>query len=402
MRLTIEALVHGGRGLARAEGVVFVPFVLPGEVVEAEVVEKRKGFSVARLAAVLEPSPRRTEPPCPWFGRCGGCQWQHIEYGAQIEYKQGILAETLRRIGKMEPEFLPALTGAPFGYRRRASFQVGPDGTAGFFGAHSHTLVPVERCLLLDAPLNGLLLALSSQRGRLHGLKAVEAASGEEGILLGLYGDPPKRTSLEALKAALPGVAGVVHVRSGVFSGARSVTIPHGDTPLSVGAGSFFQANAALNERLVDAASDALEPLGGKAVLDAYAGGGNFAFALARRAASVMAVESAASSVADAKATRRRLGAESVKILKETFERSRPRKAFDAAVVDPPRTGLSPKGLAVLLELQALRLAYVSCEPATLARDLKALSSRYRIVSVRLADMFPQIAHIEAVAALSL
>jgi 23S rRNA (uracil1939-C5)-methyltransferase len=402
MRLTIESLVHGGRGLARAEGVVFVPFVLPGEVVEAEVVEKRKGFSVARLAAVLELSPRRTEPPCPWFGRCGGCQWQHIEYGAQIEYKQGILAETLRRIGKMEPEFLPALTGAPFGYRRRASFQVGPDGTVGFFGAHSHTLVPVERCLLLDAPLNALLAALPLQRERLRGLKAVEAASGEEGILLGLYGDPPKRATIEALKAALPGVAGVVHVRSGAFAGARSVTIPHGDTPLTVGAGSFFQANAALNDRLVEAVRNALEPLEGKAVLDAYAGGGNFAFALARRAAGVMAVESAASSVADAKAARRRLGAGNVKILKAAFERARPRKPFDAAVVDPPRAGLSPKGLTVLLELQARRLTYVSCEPATLARDLAALAKRYRIVSMRLADMFPQTAHIESVAALSL
>ena len=402
MRLTIESLVHGGRGLARADGVVFVPFVLPGETVEAEIVEKRKGYAIARLTEVIEPSPRRVEPPCPYFGVCGGCQWQHIAYDAQVEFKEAILRESLRRIGKLDPPFLPPLTGEPYGYRRRASFQAGQDGTVGFFGQHSHTLVAVERCLLLDAPLNGLLLALASQRERLCGLKAVEAASGEEGILLGLYGDPPKRTTLEALKAALPGVAGVVHVRSGAFAGDLSVTIPHGDTALTVGADSFFQANAALNERLVAAAADALEPLGGKAVLDAYAGGGNFAFALARRAASVMAVESASSSVADAKATRRRLGAENVKILKETFERARPRKSFDAAVVDPPRTGLSPKGLAVLLEIQARRLAYVSCEPATLARDLKALSARYRIVSVRLADMFPQTAHIEAVAELAL
>lgn len=401
MRLTIEALVHGGRGLARAEGVVFVPFVLPGETVEAEIVEKRKGYAVARLEAVLEPSPRRAEPPCPWFVRCGGCQWQHIAYDAQVEFKEAILRESLRRIGKQDPPFLPPLTGLPYGYRRRASFQVGPDGSVGFFGAHSHTLVPVERCLLLDPPLNALLPALASQRERLHGLKAVEAASGQEGILLGLYGDPPKRAALEAMREALPGVAGVVHVRSEAFAGALSVTIPHGDTGLTVGAGSFFQANAALNDRLVEAAGDALEPLGGKAVLDAYAGGGNFAFALARRAASVMAVESASSSVADAKATRRRLGLENVKILKETFERARPRKAFDAAVVDPPRTGLSPKGLAVLLDLQPRRLAYVSCEPSTLARDLGALSERYRVVSVRLADMFPQTAHIEAVAALS-
>ena len=402
MRLTIESLVHGGRGLARADGVVFVPFVLPGETVEAEIVEKRKGFSVARLSAVIEPSPRRTEPPCPYFGTCGGCQWQHIAYAAQVEFKEAILRETLRRIGKLDPPFLPPLTGEPFGYRRRASFQVGPDGAAGFFGAHSHTLVPVDRCLLLDAPLNALLMALASQRERLRGLNTVEAASGEEGILLGLYGDPPKRSTLEALKETLPGVAGVVHVRSDAFAGTPSVAVPTGDFALTVGAGSFFQANAALNARLVEAAVQALEPLSGKTALDAYAGGGNFAFALARRAGSVLAVESSPPSVADAKATRRRLGLENIKILKETFERALLKGAFDAAVVDPPRTGLSPRGLAKLLELGARRLAYVSCEPATLARDLQALSKRYRVISVRLADMFPQTAHIEAVAALEL
>jgi len=249
MRLTIESLVHGGRGLARADGVVFVPFVLPGEVVEAEIVEKRKGFSIARLTEVLEPSPRRVEPPCPYFGRCGGCQWQHAAYDAQVEYKQAILRETLRRTGKVEPEFLPPLSGGPHGYRRRASFQTGPDGSLGFFGEHSHTLVPVDRCLLLDGPLNTLLPALAGCRGWLSGLSAIEATSGQEGVLLGLFGDPPKRSVLEALVEELPGVAGAVHVRSGAFAGARSVSIPAGEVELTVSAGSFFQANAALNAR---------------------------------------------------------------------------------------------------------------------------------------------------------
>jgi 23S rRNA (uracil1939-C5)-methyltransferase len=400
MRLTIESLVHGGRGLARADGVVFVPFVLPGEVVEAEIVEKRKGFSIARLTEVLEPSPRRVEPPCPYFGRCGGCQWQHAAYDAQVEYKQAILRETLRRTGKVEPEFLPPLSGGPHGYRRRASFQTGPDGSLGFFGEHSHTLVPVDRCLLLDGPLNTLLPALAGCRGWLSGLSAIEATSGQEGVLLGLFGDPPKRSVLEALVEELPGVAGAVHVRSGAFAGARSVSIPAGEVELTVSAGSFFQANAALNARLVEAAADSLGPLEGKAVLDAYAGGGNFAFALARRAGSVTAVESVPSSAADAKATRRRLGLESVRIVRSAFERASLRGPFDAAVVDPPRTGLTPKALAQLLALAPRKLAYVSCDPATLARDLNALSSRYAVRSVRLADMFPQTAHIEAVAAL--
>ena len=402
MQLTIESLVHGGRGLARADGVVFLPFVLPGEVVEAEIVDQRKGFAIARLTAVLEPSPRRVEPPCPYFGTCGGCQWQHIAHPDQIEYKQAILKESLRRIGKLEPPFPPPLSGEPLGYRRRASFQLGPEGAAGFFGERTHTLVPVDRCLLLDEPLNALLPGLAALRERLRGLTAIEATSGEEGVLLGLIGDPPRRAAMEALVKELPGVAGAVHVRSGAFAGSRSVTVPAGEIGLTVSAGSFFQANAALNARLVEAALEALEPLGGKNALDAYAGGGNFSFPLARRTARVLAVEAAPSSVADAKATRRRLAAANVKILKSAFERAPIGGVFDTAVVDPPRTGLTSKALAKLLEMAPARLAYVSCDPATLSRDLEALSGRYAVRSVLLADMFPQTAHIEAVAALKL
>jgi 23S rRNA (uracil1939-C5)-methyltransferase len=395
MRLKIESLVHGGFGLARSEGVVFVPFVVPGETVEAEIVEKKKGYAFARLVEVLEPSPRRVAPPCPVYGRCGGCHLQHMAYEAQVEAKQGILKETLRRATKVDIQPGAPLTGEPFGYRHRAVFKISSKGEIGFFGQKSNTIVAMDQCLLLVEGLNAVLTALREDPDRLKGVTEMEAAAGLDGIVLSLQSGGLSRDRLTNLMKALPGVTGIRDGKSRGFVGDASVHLSAGGLPCQIRIGNFFQANQKLNSALVEAVLDTLEPLDGATVLDAYAGSGNFALPLAKKAARVVAVEGNPSAVEDARANVKNTGLTNCPVLAGALETVRLSGKFNATVLDPPRTGLSAQALDRLLTLGPGKILYVSCDPATLARDVRRFSLKCMVESVRLVDMFPQTYHVE-------
>ena len=400
MRLRIESLVHGGLGLARRDGVVFVPFVIPGELVEAEIAARKRGTAFARLCRVVEPSPDRVEPPCPVFGVCGGCHWQHIRYPAQPGFKTDILKESLRRIAKIHVESIPVLAGEPWGYRRRANVKISEDGHVGFFGRESHTVVETPRCLLLAEPLNVITAALKEHRNLLRGITEIEAASDDGGAALCLHGEGVTPERAAALREALPGVRGVISAKGDVWDGEAAVIFDVLGMRLRITAGNFFQANTALNRTLVEAALEMLGPLDGKTVLDAYSGAGNFTLPLARSAAHVTAVEENRRAAGDARENLAAHGLSNARVFSGALEEARPAVPPDAALVDPPRTGLSRTAVEKLLELAPKRLLYVSCDPATLARDLVPLMRAYHLTQVRLADMFPQTYHLEALALL--
>jgi 23S rRNA (uracil1939-C5)-methyltransferase len=396
LRVTTVSPVYGGYALARVEGtgVLFVRGALPGEEVRVRVGERKRDYAFAGAVEILSPSPHRVEPPCEVFGTCGGCQIQHASYPYQLEMKRDILREAFRRIGGMDVAPGIAAAGDPFGYRYRGQFKT--DGEAiGFFAERSRRLVPVSKCPLMVDPINR---ALPSLRG-LGGIAPVgEIHLASDGArvaawLPGVRFDP-----------RIAGRAGEA-LRGIVFEdrdwGEGTVTLPLDGLPYSVSPRSFFQANWRMNLALVGRVASLLGGVREGRVLDLYAGAGNFALPLARRCGEVVAVEGEPRAFADLRRNVRENGLGNVRAVKSRVEAYRPVGRFDAVVLDPPRSGLSPKALSLVRGVAAGTVLYVSCNPSTLARDVRALSGRYELAALEMHDFFPNTHHVEALAALS-
>ena len=404
MTVTAGSPVHGGYVLARPEGmgVLFVRWALPGEVVSVRIVARKREYSFAEAVEVLSPSPRRVDPPCEVFGECGGCQLQHAEYPYQLEMKREILREAFRRIGKADvaPRIAPALD--PLGYRYRGRFRVEGE-EVGFHASLSHRLVPVSRCPLMVDAINAVLPGL---RGLDRFAKVSEVQVASDGV----------RAS-----ASLPGVpfgeGTVGHLAGrtgGVLSGARfedrpwgeeRITLPLEGISYSVSPGAFFQANWRMNQAMVRRIGAILGELGvsaGARLLDLYAGAGNFALPLAARVREVVAVEGEARSFRELRGNVRANGLGNVRVVRSSVETYRPEGRFDALVLDPPRAGLSERALSRVREAAAGSVLYVSCDPATLARDVRSLSDRYDLAALEMHDFFPNTHHVEALAVLQL
>ncbi|MGC2185988.1 MAG: class I SAM-dependent RNA methyltransferase [Terriglobales bacterium] len=438
MRLNIEKLVYGGDGLARLPAddrgpgkAVFVPFVLPGETVEASLREKKSGFARAQLDGILTPSPRRVNPRCPYFQRCGGCHYQHTDYEHQLEIKAAVLKENLRRIARLELDAeLHLHASPPWNYRNRSRFKVqtAPQFALGYYKFSSHELLAVEEC-----PISSLLinrgLAAAWQLGRAGsippGVREIEffANSDDTKLLAEVYCLPETAAEPFAthLKSALPEISSVV------FFAARSEKAEgQGDakqlgggghliystklTSYRVSAGAFFQVNRYLTDELVDivlghgvGGRDARRTAGEDAgaigtALDLYAGVGLFSSVLNREFERVIAVESSPTSHADllynSPANVKAVRATTEQYLENAAGKLRP----ELVVVDPPRSGLGERVIKGLVKLSSPRITYVSCDPATLARDLaRLLQSGYRVEAAHLVDLFPQTYHLESV-----
>ena len=393
--MEIEKLVYGGEGLARNEGrVILVPFVLPGEQVRITEPTARKGVARAEVEAIETPSPLRVAPGCEYFGACGGCQYQHTGYEHQLELKRGILAEVLRRVGKIEPpETIGTISGEPWGYRNRIQLHMS-GGRLGFVEAGSHRLCPVTHCPISSPKLNQAIAVLSEMmrdRRWPNFLHSLELFTNEHEVQLNVTGAgrPVGRRFFEWCEERLPGVSQpAIDYESAGFR-------------YRVGGKSFFQVNRFLIEALVNAALDG--ETGDRAV-DLYAGVGLFSLPLASRFVSLRAVEGSGTAARDLRFNLERaaLGAETPAEPVETFL-DRLEQAPDFVLADPPRTGLGKRVVRRLCELRPPRLTIVACDPSTLARDLGALlASGYALEALTLVDLFPQTMHIEAVAQLRL
>lgn len=388
--VTIEKLVYGGDGLARDHGhVILTPFVLPGETVDVAVTEKRSGLLRARVTKVSDPSPFRVQAPCPHFGICGGCHYQHIRYEQQLVEKLAILREALARVGKFEaPEEIPVLSGAEWGYRNRAQFHL-VDGRIGYHEAGSHRLRAVEECALLSPKLQEGLNALrrmSGDRRFPRFLQTVELFTNETELQLNVLssGKPVARRFFDWCLEDLPGfVDGPLHYPAGGFT-------------FRVSHGAFFQVNRLLTAALVE---EALRNAEGERALDLYSGVGLFALPMAKRFSQVTAVESGVAACRDLRANAESAGValDAMQSSAEAFLAANG-DPYDFVLADPPRAGLGKKTVQLLLERKPRRLTIVSCDPTTLARDLAVLRERYTLQRMTLVDLFPQTFHIETVA----
>jgi 23S rRNA (uracil1939-C5)-methyltransferase len=420
MEVRIEKLVYGGDGLAHHEGhTVFVPLVLPGELVQIESSARKKKFIRGRLERVMEPSAERVSAPCPHYGHCGGCQYQHMPYEAQLRYKAEILRETLGRIGRIQwTGAIETQASPPFGYRNRAQWKLRPnlEGSAGsagigYFEMGSTKLCAVTECTILSPRLADTfsrLRALVAQGKVLPAIDEIEAFadSSDEKILLNLSAerlvDSPESIAA-ALGQAAPNVESILiqDRRADKFhlDGPGYLTYTVDGAPYRVGHLSFFQVNRFLIDPLVKAVVGETR---GQLALDLYAGVGLFTVALTRQFERVIGVESNPAAAQDLENNVKQSGGASPSSRNVTAEGflSRWRETPDLVVVDPPRAGVETEALAHLKKILPARIHYVSCDPATLARDLAQLvgtngDGPYDIESMNLFDIFPQTYHME-------
>jgi len=409
-RLTFgfDALAHHGRQ------VVFVPYAAPGERVRAEVVERRAGYLRARVAAVLAPGPDRVLPGCRYFPTCGGCQWQHVAPPAQRDAKAAIVAEQLARVaGVRDAEVLPTLASpADWHYRARVTLAV-EGRRAGYRRARSHVLVEIADCPLADPSVSAHLEAARAWVAALRvPLRRVTVSAAPAGVALAASATarpgPADLAASEALLARAAGVRGTVVTGAGVRLVAGDPTVRVALEPgldLEVPADVFTQVNPGANQRLVETvlALGAFTP--GERVLDLYCGAGNLSLPLARRGVSVLGIERSGVAVEAAGANAARHGLPAATFRAADVARalaSLPSGSLDAVVLDPPRAGAAD-ALPALAALRPPRIIYVSCDPATLARDVRTLlAAGYRLERVQPIDVFPQTYHVESVTKLRL
>lgn len=406
IEVTTEQMSYGGHALARHEGrVLFVPYALPGERVRVRLPATKKRWAKVELLEVLAPSPERIEPRCPHFGpgRCGGCHWQHARYEAQLQYKQAIVIEQLERIGKIErPPVAPCLgMEVPWFYRNHVQLRHGKEGL-GFVREDNQGLYPIDRCFIMNHaiyPLFEQLLVTPLPRALRRVVLRGSERTGERLVLF--EGAAPESPLPVESAQAWRDPKGALHPLRG--EAAYEETL--GGRCWRIGATSFFQVNTVQAEVLLDVVRTMLPPLRGDEVLvDAYAGAGLFGLSLAEAVGAVYLIESHPAAAADAR--RHAAGMAGVTVIEGASERvlaawGAHGPAPDLLLLDPPRAGCEASLLEALGDLALPTIIYVSCDPATQARDLRRLLELgYHLDCVQPVDLFPHTYHIESVARL--
>ncbi len=414
--ITPQKLVYGGDALGYHQGhVVLLPLALPGERLEVEALHTARGVTHARLLKVLEAAPERIEPACPYFGDCGGCQYQHLSAARQSEWKREILRETLRRIGKIRwPGEIPVHTAQPWSYRNQAHLKVGRGDAGrvevGFFAAESHRLVAVDLCPILSPRLNAVVgeLRAGDWGEALAACReiALLADDRDRNVMAALRGElaPAAGEALaQAMLERLPGAVSVAFESAGKVRvlGQAGLDYRVDEFTYRISPRSFFQASRFLLGETVEAVT---AQTSGELAVELYAGVGLLSLPLARRFAQVIAVEGGAAAAADLAANAQRHELSNLRAVGQSaydFLRRFAQRGPDLVVLDPPRTGIGRPTLQLLAALEARRIHYLSCHPPTLARDLALFAERgYALESVELFDFFPQTFHIECLARL--
>ena len=392
-------IAHGGEAVGRVDGKAhFVSGVIPGEHVTGEVIADRGSWARVELGEILQPSTERVDPPCAAFGECGGCQWQFANYAAQLDWKRSILVGQLNHVGRIEepPVTDTVACGDPYAYRNRMDFRV-RKGRPALHERRSRSLVPLERCHLLHRNIERVFARLGDLEGLARITLRTSATTGQ--VLAILYGNPPTDISAWGCDVAvrrgktIEAVIGDNHLTETVAGVALRIT---GDA--------FFQTNTAGAEALVSIVRRTLATRPTETLLDAYAGGGLFAATVGADAERVIAVEGSRIATDDLRhnmASRDKERPGSARVINGPVESVVPGldEPWDVAVVDPPRVGLGQSGVDAVTAASPRTIAYVSCDPASLARDARYLiNAGYVLEEATPVDLFPQTFHVEAVA----
>lgn len=441
--VVFEDLTHEGSGVAKIDGYpIFVPYGLPGEKAKIKVTKLNKGYGFGRLMELYEESPDRAEPPCPIYKQCGGCQLQHLSYEGQLKAKEKMVRELMTRIGKLEEvNVLPVLgMNEPWNYRNKAQVPVGEmEGglVAGFYAKRSHEIIDMDECLIQFTE-NDEMIRLVKGICEKHGVKAYNEkqhkgtlrhimvrtgqVTGELMIVLVTRTPdmPNRRKIIEEIVEAVPNITSIIQnvntKRTNVILGDQTITLWGadvisdyiGDIKFEISPRSFYQVNPVQTKVLYDKTLEYADLSGNETVIDAYCGIGTISLFLAKKAKKVYGVEIVPEAIEDA-----RKNAALNEITNVEFEVGEAETVIpnwykqgitaDTLVVDPPRKGCDENLLKTIAEMKPKKVVYVSCNPATLARDLRYLEDNgYKTVEVQPVDMFPQTMHVESVAKLIL
>ena len=439
LELGIVSLSSEGRGIGRFEGLaVFVPYTLPGDRITAKVIRLQKNFAEAELIELLSPSEYRISPVCPVFGSCGACSLMHAKYSAQLELKRIIVEDAMHRIGGFRNVSVPPVLGMtePLRYRNKAVFPFGNRNgrvVFGCYGRKSHHLIPIDDCLLQANDTITVMKAICDwanafgigayspdSKGILRSA-VIRITSGGIMVVIVTTGVLPHRDELVSmLTEALPAVRSIIHNinpddtnlvmgrKSRTVFGSPTVTDRLCELRFDVSAESFLQVNPSETLKLYSVAIDALDIKPTDSVIDLYCGIGTISLLAAKRAKNVLGIEVVPSAIENAKANAIKNGITNAEFICGAVEDVIPKlltsekQDFTSLILDPPRKGADPKAIEAIIASGIPRIAYISCNPATLARDCKLLSSAgYALEQIRPVDMFPETEHVETVVLLS-
>ncbi|WP_394582904.1 23S rRNA (uracil(1939)-C(5))-methyltransferase RlmD [Cytobacillus firmus] len=442
--LTIKRLGINGEGVGYFKRqVVFVPGALPGEEIVAEATKVNPKFSEAKIKKIRKKSEFRVQPPCPVYHECGGCQLQHLRYDQQLKEKRDIIIQALERHTKLNPEKLDIKETIgmedPWSYRNKSQFQVGQkDGKvlAGLYGMNSHRLINIEHCAVqhpqttkatetVKRILQDLRIPIYNERNRKGIVRTIVARVGIQTgelqiVLITAQKELPKKEIIiEKIKSELPEVKSIIQNVNGektsiIFGqettnldGSDFIQETLGDLQFELSARTFFQLNPEQTVKLYNEVKKAVALTGKEKVADAYCGVGTIGLWVADQAAEIRGMDIIRESIEDAKKNAARHGIKHAQYVVGKAEEWLPKWTKegwkpDVIIVDPPRTGLDQQLLKTILKVQPKKVVYVSCNPSTLAKDISVLSSKYKVNGIQPVDMFPQTAHVEAVALIEL
>ncbi|MFC5713050.1 23S rRNA (uracil(1939)-C(5))-methyltransferase RlmD [Thalassorhabdus alkalitolerans] len=437
--VTFEDLTHEGAGVAKVDGyALFVPNALPGEQAKVKVVKTKKGYGFGKLLEHTKESEYRVEPPCPIYKQCGGCQLQHLSYEGQLDYKQNQVKNVLQRIGGLENVTVHPTLGMedPWRYRNKAQVPVGMEEgglVAGFYQQRSHQIINMERCVIQDEANDEAVSRVKEiadqygikaydekiHKGTLRHIVARHALNTDQlMVVLVTKGTelPNKKNIIDEIRQALPNVKSIVQninpKRTNVIFGEQTKVLwgeeyiydTIGEIKFAISARSFYQVNPKQTKVLYDKALEYANLTGRETVIDAYCGIGTISLFLAQKAKHVYGVEIVPEAISDAKRNAKLNHMDNVDFAVGEAEEVIPwwhtaqGITPDVIVVDPPRKGCDEKLLETIIKMKPERVVYVSCNPATLARDLKILEEGgFETKEVQPVDMFPQTAHVECV-----
>lgn len=436
-----EDLTHEGAGVAKVDGFpIFVQNALPEEEGNVKIIKVKKGFAIGRMMETTKESRFRTEPPCPVYKQCGGCQLQHLKYEAQLDYKTKQVKEVLARLGNIKDVTVHPTLGMedPWNYRNKAQVPVGESEgglVAGFYKQRSHDIIDIERCMIQQEQNDDVVQAVreicskygiraydeTKHKGTLrHVMVRYGATTGEQMVVLVTRTKelPNKNKVIEELRARLPQLKSIVQnvnsKKTNVIMGDETTVLwgeeyiydNIGDIKFAISARSFYQVNPTQTKVLYDKALEYADLQGEEEVIDAYCGIGTISLFLAQKAKKVYGVEIVPEAIEDAKRN-----AELNGITNAEFEAGKAEEVIpawykkgisaDTLVVDPPRKGCDEALLNTIIDMKPNRVVYVSCNPGTLARDLQVLEEGgYKTVEVQPVDMFPHTTHVECCALL--